>query len=103
MPTVSRSLADLRVSTKPIPLSALTGFLGSGKSTFLSRVRAVPDLKDTAVIVSEFGSVALAGAQARCRPRQSSVSVVRDLEPDEILRRFAAGEPACPTSPAGAI
>jgi hypothetical protein len=55
-------------------------------------------LEDTAVIISEFGSVALAGAQARCRPCQSSVSVVRDLEPDEILRQFAAGEPACLTS-----
>jgi len=31
------------------------------------------------------------------------VFVVRDLEPDEILRRFAAGEPACITSPAGAL
>jgi hypothetical protein len=27
---------------------------------------------------------------------------VRDLEPDEILRRFAAGEPRCITPPAGA-
>ena len=100
MPTVSRSLADLtRVPTKPIPLSVLTGFLGSGKSTFLSRVRAVPDLKDTAVIIGEFGSTAL----ARGRPSPSSVFVVRDLEPDEILRRFAAGEPGCLTPPAGAI
>ena len=86
-----------------VPVTLLTGFLGSGKSTFLSRVRAIPDSKDTALIISEFGSVALAGAQVRCRPRQSSVSVVRDLEPDEILRRFAAGEPACLTLPAGAI
>jgi len=39
-------------------------------------------------------------------PSSDSVSrlvfVVRDLEPDEILRRFAAGEPACLTPPAGA-
>jgi G3E family GTPase len=60
MPTVNRNLADLtRVPTEPIPLSVLTGFLGSGKTTFLSRVLAVPDLRDTAVIVSEFGAVAL--------------------------------------------
>jgi hypothetical protein len=26
---------------------------------------------------------------------------VRDLEPDEILRRFADGEPACLTPPTG--
>lgn len=57
---MSRNLADLTaVPAEPIPLSVLTGFLGSGKTTFLSRVLAVPDLRDTAVIVSEFGSVAL--------------------------------------------
>jgi hypothetical protein len=47
------------VPTEPIPLSVLTGFLGSGKTTFLSRVLAVPDLRDTAVVISEFGAVAL--------------------------------------------
>jgi G3E family GTPase len=57
---VSRNLADLTsVPTEPIALSVLTGFLGSGKTTFLSRVLAVPDLRDTAVIVSEFGAIAL--------------------------------------------
>jgi hypothetical protein len=30
------------------------------------------------------------------------VFVARDLEPDEILRRFATGEPLCITPPAGA-
>jgi G3E family GTPase len=29
------------------------------------------------------------------------VFIIRDLEPDEILRRFAEGEPACIASPAG--
>src|SRR5262249_32826334 len=59
-PTVSRNLSDLAsVPTEPIPLSVLTGFLGSGKTTFLSRVLAAPDLRDTAVIVSEFGVIAL--------------------------------------------
>lgn len=47
------------VPAEPIPLSVLTGFLGSGKTTLLSRVLAVPDLRDTAVLISEFGSVAL--------------------------------------------
>ena len=47
------------MSTEPIPLSVLTGFLGSGKTTFLSRVLAAPDLRDTAVVISEFGAVAL--------------------------------------------
>jgi G3E family GTPase len=45
--------------SEPIPLSVLTGFLGSGKTTLLSRVLALPDLRDTAVVISEFGAVAL--------------------------------------------
>src|SRR5258707_8179173 len=47
------------VPNEPIPLSVLTGFLGSGKTTFLGRVLASPDLTDTAVVISEFGAVAL--------------------------------------------
>ena len=47
------------VPAEPIPLSVLTGFLGSGKTTFLGRVLASPDLADTAVVISEFGAVAL--------------------------------------------
>jgi hypothetical protein len=98
MPTESRLADFTRVPTEPIPLSVLTGFLGSGKTTFLSRVLAVPDLEDTAMIGSEFGAVALDHLDHVSRPD----FVVRDLEPDEILRRFAAGEPACLTHPAGA-
>ena len=47
------------VPNEPIALSVLTGFLGSGKTTFLGRVLASPDLADTAVVISEFGAVAL--------------------------------------------
>jgi G3E family GTPase len=45
--------------SEPVPLSVLTGFLGSGKTTLLSRVLSLPDLRDTAVVISEFGAVAL--------------------------------------------
>ncbi len=56
----SAKLAGLAaVPAEPVPLSVLTGFLGSGKTTLLSRVLAVPDLRDTAVLISEFGAVAL--------------------------------------------
>jgi G3E family GTPase len=57
---VTSGLAGLtEVPSEPIPLSVLTGFLGSGKTTLLSRVLNVPDLSDTAVLISEFGAVAL--------------------------------------------
>jgi len=57
---VRQRLSQLvEVPSEPVALSVLTGFLGSGKTTFLSRVLAEPDLGDTAVVVSEFGAVAL--------------------------------------------
>ena len=37
----------------------VTGFLGSGKTTLLSRLLRDPEMKDTAVVVNEFGSVGL--------------------------------------------
>ncbi|HEX3573889.1 MAG TPA: GTP-binding protein [Rhodopila sp.] len=42
-----------------IPVSVVTGFLGSGKTTLISRVLRDPRFGRTAVIVSEFGEVAL--------------------------------------------
>jgi G3E family GTPase len=45
--------------TFPIPVSVLTGFLGSGKTTLLNRLLKDPALKDTAVIINEFGEVGL--------------------------------------------
>lgn len=42
-----------------IPVTVLTGFLGSGKTTILSRVLQDPSFADTAVIVNEFGEVGL--------------------------------------------
>ncbi|MBX3568486.1 MAG: GTP-binding protein [Rhizobiaceae bacterium] len=43
----------------PIPVSILTGFLGAGKTTLLNRLLKDPALKDTAVIINEFGEVAI--------------------------------------------
>ena len=42
-----------------IPISLLTGFLGSGKTTLLNYLVAQPALKDTLVIINEFGEIGL--------------------------------------------
>ncbi len=42
-----------------IPVTVITGFLGSGKTTLLNRILKEPTLKDTAVIVNEFGEVGI--------------------------------------------
>ncbi|MBQ0798655.1 MAG: GTP-binding protein [Porticoccaceae bacterium] len=42
-----------------IPITVITGFLGSGKTTLISRLLQSPDLADTAVIVNEFGETDL--------------------------------------------
>jgi G3E family GTPase len=42
-----------------IPLSVVTGFLGSGKTTLISRIVRDPAYRRTAVIVNEFGEIGL--------------------------------------------
>jgi G3E family GTPase len=44
---------------EPIPVGLLTGFLGSGKTTLLNRLLKEPALADTAVVINEFGEIAI--------------------------------------------
>ena len=47
------------MDNQKIPLTILTGFLGSGKTTVLNQLLRDPRLTDTAVIVNEFGEIGL--------------------------------------------
>ena len=42
-----------------IPVSILTGFLGSGKTTMLGHLLRAPEFSRTAVIINEFGEIGL--------------------------------------------
>jgi G3E family GTPase len=52
-------LFDIDKSASRLPVSVITGFLGSGKTTLLNKLLRHPGMADSAVIINEFGEVAL--------------------------------------------
>jgi len=52
-------LFDPDKSGQRLPVSVITGFLGSGKTTLLNRLLRHAGMGDSAVIINEFGEVAL--------------------------------------------
>ena len=50
---------NLRGSPRPLPVSVLTGFLGSGKTTVLNYLVQRPALSRTLVLINEFGEIGL--------------------------------------------
>jgi G3E family GTPase len=46
-------------SGPPIPVSIVTGFLGAGKTSLLNRILADPAMRNTAVVINEFGEIGL--------------------------------------------
>src|ERR1700729_1752206 len=46
-------------TTNAVPVTIITGFLGSGKTTVLNRLLKLPSLADTAENVNELGAVGL--------------------------------------------
>src|SRR5207245_11131990 len=56
---VSRRTMHSNEPSSLIPVTLLTGFLGSGKTTVLNHVLKQPDMAATAVIVNEFGEIGI--------------------------------------------
>ncbi len=46
-------------TSERIPVTILTGFLGSGKTTALNALLKHPEMRDTGIIVNEFGKIGL--------------------------------------------
>ncbi|GLR89513.1 CobW family GTP-binding protein [Bradyrhizobium iriomotense] len=53
------SLFESDKSAARLPVSLITGFLGSGKTTLLNHLLRHSDMRDSAVIINEYGEVSL--------------------------------------------
>jgi|GEM_PF-6978198 len=62
----SRKLANYRMAytlspTEPIPVVLITGALGSGKTSLLSAILGKRTLRNSVVLINEFGAMGLDG------------------------------------------
>ena len=67
MVTDAISKGDVRGEVRPsqrTPVTIITGFLGSGKTTLLNKALRAPEMKDTIVVINEFGEISLDHALA---------------------------------------
>ena len=55
----SMSLFEDATARARLPVSLITGFLGSGKTTLLNHLLRHPEMAYTAIVVNEFGEIAL--------------------------------------------
>ena len=53
------SLFEDATARTRLPVSLITGFLGSGKTTLVNRLLRHPEMANTAIVVNEFGEIAL--------------------------------------------
>jgi G3E family GTPase len=74
------TISNVSISDRRIPVTILTGFLGAGKTTLLSRALAQGSLQNAAVLINEFGEVAI------------DHHLIREVKGDTIL---LAGGCAC--------
>jgi G3E family GTPase len=59
MPCLTLRLFSLDAEGRRVPVSLLTGFLGSGKTTVLNYLLRQPELTRTVVVINQFGEIAL--------------------------------------------
>lgn len=52
-------LTSLKHVLSRLPIAVITGFLGSGKTTLLNKLLQHPDLKNSAIVINEFGAISI--------------------------------------------
>jgi hypothetical protein len=99
---------SLPAGAAPIPVSLLTGFLGGSRTTLLNHLITQPEMKNTLVIINEFGEIGLdhllvAHSQEETIVEMSSGCLCCTIRGDlkktlkDITWRFAEGASASST------